>query len=186
MASVRGRRSPLHLWPPFAVGALLGGATTGIVLAVLSGLVSPLPTAWRVLVAAVGTVGLVVLDLLSPRLRLPQRTTLIPQEVFARGIARGIFRFGYEYGTGVRTLIPSAASYVVALALVLVNLPWWQTILVAASFGLARTLAVLQYLLVGDDGWGDFLSTHTRFLERAGSVVTGALVLVALHSLWVG
>ena len=180
MASVRGQASRLHLWVPFAVGGLLGGATSGAGLAILSGLLSPLPAEIRGALAAATTVALVVMDLVQRRLRLPQRSRLIPQSVFAQGIARGIFRFGYEYGTGVRTLIPSAASVILAAALVLIALPWWQTVLVAAVFGASRTLAVLQYLVLGSDGWAEFLSGHTRLLERAGSVVTALLVLAVL------
>lgn len=161
---------------PFAVGGLLGGATTGLVLAVLSGLLSPVPEGLRLALVAVAAVALTLLDLVQHRLRLPQRSRLIPQSVFAQGIARGIFRFGFEYGTGVRTLIPSAASVILAAALVLIGLPWWQTVLVAAVFGAARTLAVLQYLLLGSEGWAELLSSHTRWLERTGSVLTALLV----------
>ena len=161
---------------PFAVGGLLGGATTGLVLAVLSGLLSPLAETARLVLVVLAAVALTVLDLVQARLRLPQRSTLIPQTVFAQGIGRGIFRFGYEYGTGVRTLIPSAASAILAAALVLIGLPWWQTVLVAAVFGASRTLAVLQYLALGSDGWAEFLSSHTRLLERTGSVVAAVLV----------
>ncbi|MGA8047972.1 MAG: hypothetical protein WCA30_17060 [Dermatophilaceae bacterium] len=176
MASVRGQARRLHLWVPFAAGGLLGGATTGLVLAVLSGLLSPVPEWLRLAIAAIAAVALTMLDLVQRRLRLPQRSRLIPQSVFAQGIARGIFRFGFEYGTGVRTLIPSAASVILAVALVLIGLPWWQTVLVAAVFGAARALAVLQFLLLGSEGWAEFLSSHTRSLERTGSVVTALLV----------
>ena len=180
MASVRGQASRLHLWVPFAVGALLGGATSGVGLAVLSGLASPIPERVRLSTAVALAIALTVTDLVQRRLRLPQRHTLIPQTVFAAGIARGIFRFGYEYGTGVRTLIPSAASYVVAVALVLVGLPWWQTVLVGAVFGFSRTLAVLQYLVLGEEGWAELLSGHTRLLERTGTVLAALLVAVAV------
>lgn len=176
MASVRGQASRLHLWVPFAVGGLLGGATSGVGLAVLSGLVSPVPERVRLALALVLAVALAVTDLVQRRLHLPQRHTLIPQSVFAAGIRRGILRFGYEYGTGVRTLIPSAASYIVAVALVLIGLPWWQTVLVAAVFGISRTLPVLQYLALGEEGWAEFLSGHTRLLERAGSLLAALLV----------
>ena len=43
-----------------------------------------------------------------------------------------------------------------------------------------RTLAVLQYVLLGRPGWQQFLSTHTRTLERLGTVVTAVLAVWAM------
>lgn len=146
----------------------------------LSGLVSPIPERARLILVLLAVAVLVLLDLAQSRLRLPQRGTLIPQTVFAAGIARGIFRFGYEYGAGVRTLIPSAASYVLAVALVLIGLPWWHTVIIGAVFGASRTLAVLQYLVLGREGWAEFLSGHARVLERLGTVIAAALVVSAV------
>jgi hypothetical protein len=180
VASVRGQMSRLRLWLSFAVGTTSGGAVTGALVAVLAGLFSPVAQGVRWLVVALAVVALVVADLTQRRLALPQRTELIPQEVFARGMTRGIARFGVEYGTGFRTLVPSAAPYVLAVFLLGANLPWWQTVLAGAVFGAARSLAVLQFLLLGRDGWQTFLARHTRLLERAGSAATAAFLLAAL------
>lgn len=176
MASVRGRGTQLRLWLAFLVGCACGGLATGAVLGVASGLLSPAPAAARAGVWAVLVVLLVVLDLTQPVLRLPQRTELIPQEVFARGLARGGFRFGVEYGCGFRTLVPSAASYLAATFLLLLNPPLLWAVLLGAAFGASRAIAVLQYILLGRPGWQRFLSAHTRLLERAGSVVTTGLL----------
>lgn len=179
MASVRGRGTQLRLWAAFLAGCAVGGAFTGTALGVLSGLLSPLsqPVRWGLL--AVVALVLVAIDLRQPQLRLPQRRELIPQEVFGRGMARGGFRFGVEYGCGVRTLVPSAASYVAACFVLLTVLPLWWAALLGAAFGASRSLAVLQYLLLGRPGWQRFLAMHSRVLERAGSVVTAALLLGA-------
>ena len=91
-------------------------------------------------------------------------------------MARGGFRFGAEYGCGFRTLIPSAASYVAASFILLAGLDLGWAVLLGAAFGASRSLAVLQYILVGRPGWQRFLSAHTRVLERGGTVVTAALV----------
>ncbi len=48
------------------------------------------------------------------------------------------------------------------------------------SFGAARSLAVLQYLVLGRDGWQTFLAMHSRLLERLGTLATAAFVLVAV------
>lgn len=180
MASVRGRGIQLRLWLAFLAGCTVGGACTATVLGVLSGLLSPVPFPVRAGVLGVLVAALLALDLTQPVLRLPQRKELIPQEVFARGLARGGFRFGVEYGCGFRTLVPSAASYIAAFFLLLTNPPLGWAILLGAAFGASRTIAVLQYILVGRPGWQRFLSTHTRALERGGSLVTAVLVAWAL------
>lgn len=176
MASVRGRSIQLKLWLAFLAGCVLGGAFTATVLGVFSGLLTPVPFTWRVGVLGALTLVLVVLDLREPALQLPQRTALIPQEVFARGMARGGFQFGVEYGCGFRTLVPSAASYVAALFILLAGLPLGALVLLGVAFGAARSLAVVQYILLGRPGWQQFLSSHTRVLERGGTVVTAALL----------
>ncbi|QFG67420.1 hypothetical protein [Ornithinimicrobium pratense] len=152
---------------------------TGLVLAVLSGLVSPVPAPVRLGLFATVAVGLVLLDVRSPSLRLPQRTELIPQEVFQRGMGRGGFLFGLEYGCGWRTLIPSAAAYVAAAFVLLLVLPPGWAVVLGAAFGLSRSLAVLQYVLLGAPGWQAFLARHSRVLERTGSVLAAALLLAA-------
>lgn len=176
MASVRGRSIQLRLWAAFLLGCTLGGAFTGTALGVLSGLLSPIPWPWRAGAFGVLAVVLTVLDLRRMVLGLPQRKELIPQEVFARGMGRGGFRFGVEYGCGFRTLVPSAASYVAGLFILLAALPLGWAALLGAAFGASRSLAVLQYILLGRPGWQLFLSSHTRWLERAGTVVTSLLL----------
>lgn len=183
MASVRGRAIQLRLWLAFLAGCTLGGALTGAALGVLSGLLSPVPSVLRLALLGTLAVALVAVDLVQPRLRLPQRRELIPQEVFTRGMARGGFRFGVEYGCGWRTLVPSAASYLAAGFVLLAALPLWWSVLLGAAFGASRTLALLQYVLVGRPGWQRFLSGHTRLLERAGSALAGATLLAAAAAL---
>lgn len=161
------------------MGTTAGGALTGAVVALLAGLLSPVPASARLVAMLVILAALVVLDLLTPRLPLPQRSALIPQHVFARGLVPGLLRFGFEYGTGVRTLIPGAASYLCATYLLLANQPWWLTLAAGATFGLARSLAILQFVLLGRDGWAQFLTGHSRLLERSGSVVAAVLLISA-------
>ena len=176
MASVRGQSLQLRLWLAFLVGCTLGGTFTGTVLGVFSGLLSPVPEIVRIVAFGGLALALLVLDLRAPLLRLPQRSQLIPQEVFARGLARGGFRFGVEYGCGFRTLVPSAASYVAAVFILLAAMPLGWAMLLGAAFGASRSLAVLQYILLGRPGWQRFLSGHTRVLERGGTVVTVGLL----------
>lgn len=176
MASVRGRSLQVRLWLAFLVGCTVGGTLTAAALGVLSGLLTPIPLPVRAVVFGVIAVLLAATDLRQPLLRLPQRRELIPQEVFARGMGRGGFRFGVEYGCGFRTLVPSAASYIAACFILLAGMPWGWAIALGAAFGASRSLAVLQYILLGRPGWQRFLSGHTRWLERGGTVVTTALL----------
>ncbi len=148
-------------------------------MAVLAGLLSAVPADLRRGGFLLALVALVLLDVLTDPLPLPQRSELIPQDVFTRGMGRGLFRFGAEYGTGVRTLVPSAAPWLVLVWLLVVNLPWWQGIVLGLAFGLSRALAPLQFVLVGQDGWQAFLAGHSRLLERSGTLTTGAALLVA-------
>lgn len=176
MASVRGRSIQLQLWLAFLVGCAVGGTLTAVALGVFAGLLSPVPESVRAVVFAVLALALVVLDLRQPVLGLPQRRELIPQEVFARGMARGGFRFGVEYGCGFRTLVPSAASPIAALFLLLAGIPFGWVVALGAVFGASRSLAVLQYILLGRPGWQRFLTSHTRWLERGGTVLTALLL----------
>ncbi|WP_022923331.1 hypothetical protein [Serinicoccus marinus] len=164
------------------MGTTLGGAATGAALGVLAGLLSPVPETVRLVLLVVALLALTVLDVLAPVLPLLQRSALIPQEVFGRGIARGGFRFGLEYGCGWRTLVPSAASYLAALFVLLVVPPWWVALVLGAAFGFSRSWAVLVWIALGAPGWQNFLAGHSRVLERAGSVLAAVLLLAAAWS----
>lgn len=177
---MRGHDEGKPLAAAFSAGTTLGGLLTGAGLAVLGGLLSVLPVDLRLITAVVIVLALVVTDLLSATLPLPQRDTLIPQEVFARGMGSGLFRFGVEYGLGWRVLVPSAAPWILATTLVLLNLPWWQTVLAGALFGLGRSVAIWQMLFFADDGWQEPLVRHSRTFEQLGSLVTAALVVAVV------
>ena len=143
----------------------------------LAGLASVVSEPVRSAALLVGLASLLLLDLTTRRLPLPQRSRLIPQQVFRRSLGAGLLRFGIEYGTGFRTLIPSASAYMVALFVLLTNPVWWVTLGLGATFGLARSAAILQFVLLGRDGWVHVLTAHTRTLERAGSIGCAVLLI---------
>jgi len=132
----------------FLGGALLGAMTTGLALAVLAGLLSPAPVAWRAGLAlcllgllALHQAGILCLD-------LPQRAWQIPREVFFEHPVRAAATFAFELGTGVRTYITTAAPY--GLAVVLVLAPGSTTtaallgaVGAALGYGLGRAWIVL-------------------------------------------
>jgi len=144
---------------------------------VLAGLASVVAEPARSAALVVGVAGLLLLDMATRSLPLPQRSRLIPQQVFSRSLGGGLLRFGVEYGTGFRTLIPSASAYMLALFVLLTNPVWWVTLCLGATFGLARSVAILQFVLLGRDGWVHFLTAHTRMLERAGSIGCAVLLI---------
>lgn len=132
----------------FLAGAVLGAIATGLGLAVLAGLVSPLPVAWR---AGLALCLLGLLALHEARilcLDLPQRAWQIPREVFFENPVRAAGKFAFELGTGVRTYITTAAPY--GLAVVLVLTPGAATaaallgaVGAALGYGLGRAWIVL-------------------------------------------
>ncbi len=143
----------------------------------LAGLASVIAEPARTAALIIGLVGLLLLDMVTRTLPLPQRSRLIPQQVFRRSLGGGLLRFGIEYGTGFRTLIPSGSAYMVVWFVLLTNPAWWVTLALGAAFGLARSLAILQFVLLGRDGWVQFLTGHTRLLERTGSAGCAALLI---------
>lgn len=123
------------------VGLLLGGLTSGLVLGLAGGLVSPIPLGARQ-VAAVATALLALLcELGLIRLPLPQNSRQIGQEVL-RNPLRGALQFGFELGTGVRTYVSATAPYAVAVAALLAgSLP--AALLAGLGFGAGRAVTPL-------------------------------------------
>lgn len=103
----------------YTLGAVTGAMVTTGGLFVLSGLVSPLPTPGRsviaiglLLVLALHSTGILCLD-------LPQRKYQIPRETFTAAPQWAAFRFAFELGTGVRTYITAISPYALAVLIVL-------------------------------------------------------------------
>ncbi len=144
---------------------------------VAGGLLAWIPEAVR-LGAMVGLGALLVLyDLLVERVRLPQSARQIPEHVFVRDRRWAAVRFGFEYGTGLRTFVTSAAPYLLLLGLVTLSLPPWQVVLAGAAFGLGRSLSLFQYSFRRRDNWQSAVKRQSRLLERAGSLTVYASIL---------
>jgi hypothetical protein len=137
-------------------------------------------------VAAVLAVGLAAYDLQVPSVELPQRRSLIPQEVFLRSREVGFLRFGLEFGSGVRTYVTSAAPYAVVVLLLFATDGPLAGLLLGACFGLGRALAPLQALAADEALWAADVSRTSRFTERAGSVVVAAAAVWLAVSTIVG
>jgi hypothetical protein len=174
-----GQRARGHGWgltvALFTLASVLGGATTGAVLGALGELVHvPL---W---VAALACALAVVLDLGR---RVPSGRRQVDEDwltryrswVYAVG-------FGWQLGTGVVTIVTSAATYALLVLLVALGLP--AAAVVGAAFGLVRALP----LLLGRRALSpDLLRALARRLEHArplaervtaATLATAAVVLV--------
>ena len=122
-------------------------------------------------------------DVRSAVVRLPQRRSLIDQRVFTASPALGFARFGVEYGSGVRTYLPSTAPYAAALLLLLAADGALPGLLAGVAFGLGRAVAPVQAALADERQWSRDLAAAHRWLERAGSLtVAGVAVLLAARS----
>jgi MFS family permease len=160
----------------FTVGLTVGGLLSATVLGLLSGLSTPVPLSWRyaviVLVAVLGLLretGLVTI-------RLPQNARQIGQDVLQRN-RRGVFQFGFELGTGVRTYVSATAPYVLATALFLAGQQLRVALLAGFGFGIGRALTPLVRRAAGDgDRWDADLRIRLRMITVGGSVV----LLIAL------
>jgi hypothetical protein len=133
-----GQRARNHRWgltvSLFTAASVAGGLTTGAVLGGLGELL-PVPT-WSVALVVLLT-GL--LDVLG---RVPTGRRQVDEDwltryrawVYATG-------FGWQLGTGVVTIVTSAATYAWLALLLLAGLP--QALLLGGCFGLVRALPLL-------------------------------------------
>lgn len=142
----------------------------------LSGFTAPLGDAWRFgLLASLGVVvWLGKHGPLSGVVRLPEMRRQIPADVFGGVLTRGAYRFGFELGTGVRTYLPSAAPYVVAITVVLAQPTIAEAMLIGLGFGLGRAIPLMVRLL--QSGRSD----DRRLLFRTGSAAQTAATLLVL------
>lgn len=168
----------------FLFGSLCGALLTSTTLIVASGLLSPVPLAWR---AGLLLSSLVLLALHQARilcLDLPQRAWQIPPEVFRDDPRRAAFRFAMQLGSGVRTYITTAAPYAAALAILLVppaglGSALLAALLLAVGYGTGRAVIVVAQL-----GPQRIAVEHpTVWLEIGAWLSIGAAALIAVRAL---
>jgi hypothetical protein len=166
----------------FVVGLLAGGLCTALLLGLASGLVAPVPPAWRyAAVVGVALLGL-LRDLGAVRIPLPQNARQVPQGVLRRHLLRGSFQFGFELGTGVRTFVSATSPYVLAVALLLVGQQLPVAVLAGLGFGAGRAATpVLRRLSGAAEVWDDDLRARLPMVKAmAAAVLLAALVLILL------
>lgn len=130
-------------------------------------------------IAAVLAAWLAFYDMMATKVRLPQRGTLIPQEVFFRSHYIGFLRFGVEFGSGVRTLIPSASSYILLVWMLVLPTSFSHALAAGLAFGIGRSIGPLQAVFADDRYWSSDLARASRLVERSGSVLAAVVAIVA-------
>jgi hypothetical protein len=102
--------------------------------------------------AALGAVAVVVVlnqtGLVA--VRLPQNARQVPQTVYLRGPIRSNAQFGFEMGTGVRTLVTAMAPYLLLASLVLFPPGLMQVLAAGLAFGLTRGMVPVLWNLTAD------------------------------------
>lgn len=162
----------------YTLASILGGLTTAAVIGLI-GLV--LPSGSRPVWAAVACVLAALVDLSG---RVPTGHRQVDEDWLTR-YRRWVYTtgFGWQLGTGVTTVVTSAATYAWLVLLVLQqSLP--AALLVGAAFGLARALPLL---LLRADSPAALRQAATRIAGRAGTargatigvLLTAGAVLVA-------
>jgi hypothetical protein len=162
----------------FAAGLALGGALTGGLLGLAAVLLPFSPTPASLALAALSAIALAAYDLHARAVALPQRRSLIPQEVFLRSHAAGFLQFGLEFGSGVRTYVTSAAPYAVVALVLLATDGALPGLLAGLSFGLGRAAAPLQAVGADEARWSGDLTAVSRLLERSGSAVVAVVAVL--------
>lgn len=162
----------------YTLASILGGLTTAAVLG-LVGLV--LPSGSRPVWAAVACVLAALVDLSG---RVPTGHRQVDEDWLTR-YRRWVYTtgFGWQLGTGVTTVVTSAATYA-WLVLLTLQQSLTAALLVGAAFGLARALPLL---LLRADSPAALRQAATRIAGRAGAargatigvLLTAGAVLVA-------
>jgi hypothetical protein len=176
----RERGSTRVVLAVFTAGLVLGGMLSATVAWAAAGLVGWVPMAVRVgalLLVAVLVAGNEAGVL---RLRLPQNHRQVPKEIFAHGPYWSSLQFGFELGTGARTYLPSAAPYLLAFAVVLLQAALPVALLAGAAFGLGRAaMAVSRTASVDPPAWDEFLRGRLPLVQGLTGLA-GVAVCLAL------
>ena len=183
-ASGGGRMNAIRLWAVFLVGLAVGGALSGAAIGLLAALLPWSPSVGSAVVAALIAVALAVHDLLVGKVNLPQRRSLIPQEVFFRSHELGFLRFGIEFGSGMRTFVTSASPYIIIVMLLGTSASFAEAVIVGLAFGIGRSIGPVQAVLAEEEHWSADLDRTARLVERSGSVFAATVAVAAALSVF--
>ena len=168
----------------YLAGTTSGALVSALVAWVLSGFAEPLGPSARLalLVAGAAFIWLCKHGPLSRYVTLPETRRQIPAQVFGGSLTNGAYRFGFELGTGVRTYAPSAAPYILLLALVLAHTTLANAVMAGLGFGLGRAVPLMVQLSAVRQlrAANPFLRSTDLFASATATllVIAGALILV--------
>ena len=188
----RGRNNRFAVAAAFFIaGSLLGGAAIGFIAGGLGQLVVPdQPTAAAAVIAALALIG-AALDAHVAGLRLPTIKRQVDERWLQkyRGWVYG-FGFGAQLGTGLATIVSSAAVYVMVAAALLTRSIAAGTV-IGVTFGLVRGASILLTRRVGTPEelrrFHRRLAANATRSERVGVATqgligaAGLLVIVAVR-----
>jgi len=171
----------------FVVGSVLGGMTTGAVFGLLGAVAVPVAPVVDGVVIVVLAVAGAALDARLAGLRLPTITRQVDERWLQkyRGWVYGL-GFGFQLGTGVMTIVSSAAVYLMVVAALLTR-SVAGGVVIGAMFGTVRGLSILLARRVAS--YDELRALHRRIADNAGrSVIAnvaaqgliGAVALVAV------
>lgn len=166
------------------VAGLLAGALatahTGLILVSVFREWTPDPL-WLAATVAVTGLGAVA-DLARGRRLLPSAHRLVPPWVPTRGLG-GVFQFGFEIGTGLRTHSPTHLPHVVAAWALLHEATIVAGLAAGLGFGLARAATYLTVTRHEDPSSAqDAVDRLARHVWAFWALTTGALALAVSAS----
>ena len=171
-----GERGRGYRWGPtvalFGVASVLGGAVTGLVLGLVGEAVRV-----PVWVGAIACAAAVLLDLVG---RVPTRRRQVDEDWLTR-YRRWLYAtgFGAQLGTGIVTIVTSAATYALLVLLVVIGLP--GAVVAGAVFGLVRALPLLLGRRADSPAALREIARRLEAGRRPAHVLTaGALTLAAV------
>lgn len=156
---------------------MLGGMVTTAAWLAFSGLLEVLPEAVRLTVIFPFVMLLPMRDLGILRFSMPEAKRQIPSWMLRKG-SMGVFRFGFEMGTGARTYITASAPYLALLALIAVDPPPLSFLATGVGFGVGRWVTpLLRYLCRDPEAWDMTLESRNRILVGASGPLIIALAI---------
>jgi len=172
-----GERSKGFSWgvtaTSFAVGAILTGAFTGLVVGAIGSLF-PVGESWRTLALGAVLAAMVLFDATSLGRQLPTSRRQVNEDWLGRyrGWVYGI-GFGAQLGIGVVTIVTSAAIYAMLAVELLSSSPLIGAA-IGGAFGIVRAASLLPARVASDrDG---LMMLHGRLTRAEPSARRGLLL----------
>jgi hypothetical protein len=171
----------------FTFGLVSGGILTALGLWVLSGIVFVLPIGLRGAILFVAVLAGTHREWGFSSFPLPENKRLVPQSVFQHRPIRAATQFGLELGTGMRTYLPSAMPYVVAVAILTHAASFAPAVLAGVGFGVGRAVMPwLRFAARRRASWDATLASRFGWIGRLSSsaLLTWGIFLVVKGGDW--